>query len=284
MRKRTLLFRKLREHWMRFLALIIMIISLGGMFWILGTTLTRGASVLSWDFLTESSKPYGVEPSGIANAILGTICITLTATALTLPFALAGGIWLAEYGRSGKLATAIRFCVNVTMGIPSIITGLFIYAVFVVPTGHFSGFAGSLALGIIMFPIIMKTTEDMLLLVPDSYREAALALGMNRWRATIAVICRCAKSGLTTGILMALARVSGETAPLLFTALWSNSGCGRFFTGPTPNIPVIITEYTTNSPYEAQQAAGWGAALVMMTGILLINISVRFLFSRKETH
>ncbi len=261
----------------------VLAVSLGGMVWILWTTIYKGVSVLSLKFLLEPSKPYGIESSGIANALQGTLYITLGAALMTLPAAVAGGIWLAEYGKNNKIGQGIRFCANVMMGIPSIITGLFIYAIWVVPTGHFSGFAGSLALCIIMFPIIMRTTEDMIRMVPDSLREASLALGMKRWKATVWIVCRSAKSGLMTGILMALARASGETAPLLFTALWSNSWCGNYFSEPTANIPVLITEYTTNSPYEEMHAAGWGAALVIMTVILLINISVRYFFGGKDS-
>ena len=282
MKKRNLFFRKLKERWMQIISILVLAVSLGGMIWIVWTTFIKGFSVLSWSFLSEPSKPFGVEPAGIANALQGTLYITLVATLITLPPAIAGGIWLSEYGKKSRLGSVIRFCANVMMGIPSIITGLFIYAILVVPTGHFSGFAGSLALGIIMFPIIMRTTEDMLRLVPDSLREASLALGMNRWRATIKIVCRSARNGLVTGILMAIARASGETAPLLFTALWSNSWCNHYFTQPTANIPVLITEYTTNSPYQAMHAAGWGAALVMMVAILALNIGVRFFCKEKE--
>ena len=267
---------------MRTVSLLALALSLGGMCWIVGTTVVRGAPVLSWAFLTESSKPFGIEPSGIANALLGTLLMTLAAAFFTLPPALCGGIWLAEYGKNSRLAQVVRFSANVMMGIPSILTGLFIYAIWVIPTGHFSGFAGSLALGIIMLPIILRTTEESLLLVPNPLREAALALGMRRWRVTLRIVCRSAQSGLVTGILLSLARVSGETAPLLFTALMSHSWPRHFFSEPVANVPVLMTEYTTNSPFAAMQAAGWGAALVMMTLLLALNIGVRFFFTRKE--
>ncbi|MDO5112739.1 MAG: phosphate ABC transporter permease PstA [Planctomycetia bacterium] len=278
MKRRSLFYRRMVEYVMRGISLLVLGISLGGMGWILWTLVTHGISVISWTFLTQPSKPYGVENAGIANALLGTLYITTVATLLTLPPAVAGGIYLAEFGKETKLGNLIRFSANVMMGIPSIVVGLFVYAIYVIPTGSFSGFAGSLALGLFMFPVILRTTEDMLLLVPDSQREAALALGMTRCRATLSIVCKSARNGLITGILMAFARVSGETAPLLFTALWSNSWCTHFFTSPTANIPVLITEYTTNSPYAAMHAAGWGAALVMMTGILVLNVGVRWLF------
>lgn len=281
MKRRKLLIRKTVEWTVLRASQAVLFCSFAGMLWIVWTTVWHGGAVLSWSFLTQPSKPYGVESGGIANALQGTVYITAMATLLSVPPALLGGIWMAEYGKKSPVAQMIRFCANVMMGIPSIITGLFVYAVWVVPTGHFSGFAGSIALGIIMFPVVMRTTEDMLLLVPDSLREASLALGMNRTRATIQIVCRSARAGLVTGILMALARVAGETAPLLFTALWSNSWCTHYFSGPTANVPVLIMEYTTNSPFKAMHAAGWGAAAVMMVFILCLNIGVRCLFGRK---
>ncbi|MDO5565029.1 MAG: phosphate ABC transporter permease PstA [Planctomycetia bacterium] len=281
MKRRKLFWRKTLEWTVFRISQVVLACSFLGMLWILWTTVWNGGAVPSWNFLTQPSKPYGVESGGIANALQGTLYITAIATLLSVPPAVLGGIWMAEFGKKSRLADVIRFCANVMMGIPSIITGLFVYAVWVVPTGHFSGFAGSIALGIIMFPVVMRTTEDMLLLVPDSLREASLALGMNRTRATIQIVCRTARGGLITGILMAFARVAGETAPLLFTALWSNSWCTHYFSGPTANVPVLITEYTTNSPYEAMHAAGWGAAAVMMVLILFLNIGVRCLFGRK---
>lgn len=282
MKKKTLFWRKCTANLIQALSLAVLTLLLAGMLWILGSLFRSGAGVISWTFLTEPSKPYGVPDSGIANALLGTFLITGTAAILTVPAALAGGIYLAEYGKDTALGNFVRFSANVMMGIPSIVVGLFVYAVYVVPTGHFSGFAGSLALALIMFPIILRTTEDMLRLVPETQREAALALGMTRMRTTLAIVCRCAKGGLATGILMALARVSGETAPLLFTALWSNAWCGSFFTSPTPNVPVLMTEYTTNSPFEAMHAAGWGAALVVMAAILCLNIGVKALCGREK--
>lgn len=283
LKRRPLIFRRLTDYLMRAVSLAALALSLAGMLWIVGTTIVRGAPVLSTAFVTESSKPYGIEPAGIANALWGTLHITLCSAAMTLPLGLAAGIWLAEFGQKSKIGSFIRFAANVMMGIPSILTGLFIYAVWVIPTGHFSGFAGSLALGIIMLPVIVRTTEESLLMVSPSLREAALALGMRRWRATTRIICPSAKSGLLTGILLSLARVSGETAPLLFTALYSDSWPIRFFSEPMANVPVLMTEYAMNSPFASMQAAGWGAALIIMTLILALNIGVRFFFA-KDAH
>jgi phosphate transport system permease protein len=159
--------------------------------------------------------------------------------------------------------------------------GLFIYMALVVPTGHFSGFAGSVALALLMFPVILRTTEDILNMVPNTLRESALALGMSRTRATLSIVCRSAKNGLLTGVLLSVARVSGETAPLLFTALFADSWINSYFTAPTPSLPVLITEYTTNSPFAAMHLQGWGAALVVMSLVLLLNLSARFLFKEK---
>ncbi len=281
MQYKTLFYRKLTDRVMSIVCVLVLAISLGIMLWILWTVFSHGLSAISWSFLTEPSKPYGIANAGIGNALLGTLLITTVSTILTLPPAMAAGIYLAEFGKNSIVADWIRFSANVMMGIPSIVVGLFVYAIWVIPTGHFSGFAGSVALSIIMFPVIVRTTEDMLLMVPDTQREAALALGITRRRATLDVIFRSARSGLATGVLMAFARVSGETAPLLFTALWSDSWPTDFFTSPTANIPVLITEYTTNSPFEQMHAAGWGAAMIIMALMLLINIGVKFITAKK---
>ncbi|MGL6196142.1 MAG: phosphate ABC transporter permease PstA [Thermoguttaceae bacterium] len=280
MARKPLFYRQLKQRIVDLVSFCALLFAVGLMLWIIATLIYYGGKTISWKFLTAVSKPYGIPHQGIGNALLGTLYITLFSTLIAVPFGLASGIYLAEFDRHSYFAKCIRFGANVMMGIPSIVVGLFIYAIWVVPTGHFSGFAGSLALAVIMFPIILRTTEDMLLMVPDSNREAALALGIPRWRTTIKVVCRNARAGLITGILMAFARVSGETAPLLFTALWSDSWPRNFFTTPIANIPVLVTEYTTGSPFEARHAAGWGAALVMMIIILIINVGVRICFKR----
>lgn len=278
MKKRPLFFRKVFNHLLTLIAVLSISIAIGGMAWILYSVFTQGKDVLCWEFLTSPSKPYGEIDSGIANALLGTLMMTIGATFLAVPPALAGGIYLAEFGKSGKLADTIRFCANVMMGLPSILIGLFVYALLVVTTGNFSGMAGTVALAIIMFPVIMRTAEDMLLMVPDSLRESALALGMSRIRTTLSIVARSARNGLSTGVLLSLARISGETAPLIFTALFADTWSTNFFTEPTASVPVLITEYTTNSPFASMHAMGWGAALIMATIILIINISTRYIF------
>lgn len=282
LKRRGLFRRKLVDRIVRILSAAALLIALGGMLWILWTVLARGAAVISWEFLTESSKPYGAPASGIANAILGTLAITGGAALIGIPPALLGGVYLAEFGKGTRTGEVIRFSANVMMGMPSVVVGLFVYALLVVATGGFSGFAGSVALAILMFPVVLRTTEDMLLMVPDALRESALALGCSRTRTAITVVCRSARSGLLTGILLAVARVSGETAPLLFTALWSDAWPKNYFTGPTANLPVLITEYSTNSPFEEQHAAGWGAALIVTLMVLALNVATRIIFKEKH--
>ncbi len=282
MTPRPVFFRKLSNQLLNLLALVSISVSLGGMGWILYTVIQNGAPVLSWEFLTSPSKPYGELGAGVGNALLGTLLMTLGATLLAVPPALAGGIYLAEFGKSSRLADLLRFCANVLMGLPSILVGLFVYAMLVVTTGHFSGMAGTVALAIIMFPVILRTTEDMLLMVPDTLRESALALGMSRMRATLCIVARSARNGLGTGILLSLARVSGETAPLLFTALFADTWPGGFFSEPTASAPVLITEYTTNSPFDSMHAMGWGTALIMAAFILIINIATRCIFHENK--
>ena len=171
-------------------------VAVAGMIWILWTVVSRGAAVISLEFLTEPSKPFGAEDSGIANALLGTLAITLGAALIGIPPAVLGGIYLAEFGRNTRVGNLIRFAANVMMGMPSVVVGLFVYAVLVIPLGTFSGFAGSVALAILMVPVVLRTTEDMLLMVPDSLRESALALGTTRARASLQIICRSARGGL----------------------------------------------------------------------------------------
>ena len=282
LKARPLLFRKTWDIVLQAFSLVSIALALGGMAWILCTVVSHGWESLSWAFLTEPSKPYGMGNLGIANAFLGTLYITLGATLLAVPLAMAAGIYLSEFGKNSRLANVLRFCANVMMGLPSIIVGLFVYVLIVVPTGNFSGFAGTIALAIIMFPVIMRTTEDMLAMVPNTLRESALALGMTRMRTTLSIIFRASKNGLATGVLLALARVSGETAPLLLTAMFADAWPDNYFTQPTANMPVLISEYTMNSPFEQMHQAGWGAALLISAFILLVNIATRYFFREKH--
>jgi phosphate transport system permease protein len=249
--------------------------------WILWEVVARGAGALSGSFFTELPTPPGMEGGGLGNAILGTLVITLLATVIGTPVGLLAGIYLAEFGTTSRLATAVRFTANLLMGTPSIIIGIFVYALVVLRTGHFSGWAGAVALAILMLPVVLRTTEDILNLVPDELRESALALGAPRWRATLTVVFRAAKTGLATGILLAVARVSGETAPLLFTALnsfyWPQS-----LNEPTANLTVTIFNYAM-SPYADWQQKAWGASLLITVGVLFVAVLSRFVLKDRRS-
>ncbi|HEX4149598.1 MAG TPA: phosphate ABC transporter permease PstA, partial [Pirellulales bacterium] len=219
MKSRSLTLRRLSDRLVKVIASASAMIGLVALAWILCVILANGAGAINWEFFTRLPAPPGVPGGGLANAILGTVLMTAVATLVGVPIGLMAGIFLAEFGKASKVAPAVRFAANVLMGTPSILIGVFVYTLIVVPVGRFSGYAGALALAVIILPVVTRTTEDMLHLVPDSLREAALALGAPRWKVTLGIVFRAAKSGLLTGILLAVARVSGESAPLLFTAL-----------------------------------------------------------------
>lgn len=282
MKRRGMFFRKALNFTVKLWSIFFVALAVTIIAWVLFTVFRSGLKAFSWTFFTESTKPYGIPDGGIGNALLGTLFITAGAVIIGVPPGILGGIYLSEFAQGRKRGNIIRFSANVMMGIPSILCGLFIYALLVYTTKHFSGLAGSAALAIIMFPVVLRTTEDMLQMVPDSLRESALALGTPRWRATFSVICRAAKSGLITGVLLAVARVGGETAPLLFTALWSDDWPFRFFTEPTANLTVTINEYATNSPFDVMHTRAWGAALVISIAILALNIFCRLAFKDKK--
>lgn len=247
--------------------------------WILSTVLVKGIAAFNWSFFVDIPTPPGIEGGGIANAIVGTFLMTLLATVMAIPVGLLAGVYLAEFGKEGKFASAIRFTTNVLIGVPSIIVGIFVYALIVIPMNKFSGYAGAFALGVIMFPVVVRATEDMLQMVPDSLRESSLALGIPRWRTTLGIVFREARNGLLTGILLAVARVSGETAPLLFTAL-NSSYWVKSLSGPTPNMTVTIFNYAM-SPYSDWQSKAWGASLLITGGVLFITIIARFYLAKK---
>jgi phosphate transport system permease protein len=253
-----------------FLGVAVLLLILGYIAW-------RGVSSISFEFLTDTPKPVG-EGGGIGNAILGTLILLALASAIGLPLGVAAGVYLSEFGR-GWFAGAARFVADTLTGVPSIVTGVFVYTLVVIPARHFSALAGGVALGIIMIPIVTRTTEEMLRLVPASLREGALALGAPQWRVTTGVVLAAAASGIATGAMLAVARVSGETAPLLFTAFGS-----RFFNvyldQPVASLTVQIFNYAV-SPYDEWHAQAWAATLVLMTLILVINVSVRLLTRKK---
>jgi phosphate transport system permease protein len=237
----------------------------------------RGVSSLSIEFLTDTPKPVG-EGGGIGNAIVGSVIMTLLAAVIGLPLGIAAGVYLAEYGRNwyGK---AVRFVADTLIGIPSIIVGIFIYTAVVLPMGRQSGLAGALALAVIIIPIVARTTEEMIRLVPNSMREGALALGAPQWRVSWNIVLPAAASGIATGAMLAIARVTGETAPLLFTAL--NSRFYNFYLDqPMSSLTVQIFNYATG-PFEVEHAMAWAATLLLVGAILVINILVRFLTRKR---
>ncbi|MEW5800766.1 MAG: phosphate ABC transporter permease PstA [bacterium] len=248
--------------------------------WILYEVIKRGSASLNWSFFTQLPTPPGIKGGGVANAILGTSMITLLATLAGVPIGLLSGVYLAEFGKRTSLGSMVRFTSNVMMGIPSIIVGLFVYTLLVLPWQQFSGYAGAVSLAIIMLPIVARTTEDMLRLVPNSLRESALALGAPRWKATLGVVFRAAKTGMITGVLLAIARVSGETAPLLFTSLnspyWPKS-----LSQPTANLTVTIFNYAM-SPYRSWQETAWGASLLIMVAVLALTVVARFIIKEAK--
>jgi phosphate transport system permease protein len=211
----------------------------------------------------------------MGNAILGTLVLVGLACAFGVPLGVLSGIYLAEFGTVRPFGRLVRFCADVMSGIPSIVAGLFVYAVVVVPMGRFSALAGGLALAMLMLPTVMRTTEELLKLVPDALREAALALGVPKWRAILRVILRTAAPGIATGVVLAIARVTGETAPLLFTAL-NDTGWPQGVDRPIASLTIQIFQYA-GSPYPDQQEQAWAAALVLVVLVLILNVSARFL-------
>jgi phosphate transport system permease protein len=246
------------------------------LFLILWTLLRKGVAALGPSLFTQMTPPPGGR-GGIANAIYGSVVMTAVATLVGTPVGVLTGTYLAEFGRGSRLAPAVRFVNDILLSAPSIIIGLFIYELMVVRMGHFSAWAGSVALAIIVIPVVVRTTEDMLTLVPGSLREAAIALGAPQWKVIVSVIYRAALQGMLTGVMLAVARIAGETAPLLFTAL-NNQFWSTNMNGPMANLPVIIFQFAL-SPYADWQELAWGGALLITFTILLLNILARFLAS-----
>ena len=246
--------------------------------WIIGVLLWYGAGALGPTLFTMMTPPPGGD-GGLANAIFGSVLMAGAGTLFGTPIGILAGTYLAEYGQRGWLAPATRFINDVLLSAPSIVIGLFVYAVYVAQVKHFSGWAGALALGIIVVPVVVRTTDDMLKLVPNSLREACVALGCPSWKMITMVSYRAARAGIVTGILLAIARIAGETAPLLFTALntqfWSSD-----MNKPMANLPVVIFQFAM-SPYEDWHRLAWGGAALITLLVLGINIAARALFSRK---
>ena len=246
--------------------------------WIIGVLLWYGAGALGPTLFTMMTPPPGGD-GGLANAIFGSVLMAGAGTLFGTPIGILAGTYLAEYGQRGWLAPATRFINDVLLSAPSIVIGLFVYAVYVAQVRHFSGWAGALALGIIVVPVVVRTTDDMLKLVPNSLREACVALGCPSWKMITMVSYRAARAGIVTGILLAIARIAGETAPLLFTAL-NNQFWSSDMNKPMANLPVVIFQFAM-SPYEDWHRLAWGGAALITLLVLGINIAARALFSRK---
>jgi phosphate transport system permease protein len=243
---------------------------------VLATLLTNGVSALSPTLFTQATPPPG-SAGGLMNAIFGSLAMTVIATLIGTPTGILAGTFLAEYAHNSRLGEFVRFINDILLSAPSIIVGLFVYTILVVPMGHFSAWAGSVALAIIMIPVIVRTTEDMLNLVPSALREAAAALGAPKWKVIVTVTYRSAVQGMLTGVLLAVARISGETAPLLFTAL-NNQFWSTDLNAPMANLPVVIFQFAM-SPYVDWQALAWAGALLITAAILLLNIGARMFAS-----
>lgn len=249
------------------------LVGLLGLIWILATLLIKGLPAMNWAFFTESTPAPGSEGGGMANAIVGSLMIVALTTFVSTPVGVLAGIYLAEFGDRSRIAAITRFVTDVMLSAPSIVIGLFVYALFVATTKHFSGWSGSLALSLIAVPVVVRTTENMLKLVPASLREAAFALGMPRWRVSIDVCLRAVKGGVITGVLLAVARIMGETAPLLFTAL-NNQFFSWNMNQPMANLPVTIFNFAM-SPYENWQNLAWGASALIAILVLILNVVAR---------
>ena len=261
------------------LALAAMSFGIFWLIWILIETVRLGVGGLSLSLFTEMTPPPQADTGGLANAIFGSLAMVTLATLLGTPIGILAGIYLAEYGQKGWLGSATRFINDILLSAPSIVIGLFIYSVVVARTHAFSGFAGVLALALIVIPVVIRTTENMLSLIPNALREAAYALGTPKWRVVLTVTLKAARAGVMTGILLAFARIAGETAPLLFTAL-SNQFWTSDMTQPMASLPVTIFKFAM-SPYENWQKLAWAGVFLITLGVLILNVIARTFFRNR---
>ena len=262
---------------MAFISAILVILPLGLVFVYL---LINGIGSVNWDFFTKLPAPVGAAGGGMANAIVGTLILLAIAGVIGIPVGVLGGVYLAEYG-SVRLNSVLRFLADVLNGVPSITWGVVVYGLIVLRFKSFSALAGGLALGLIMIPLILRTTEEVILLVPNGYREASLALGVSRWQTIVHIVMKTASRGIITGILLALARVGGETAPLLFTA-FGNRFWNHNLTEPIAALPLQVFTYAI-SPYDDWHRQAWTGALVLVTGVFCVNVLVRILTRGRGT-
>jgi phosphate transport system permease protein len=271
--------RRRRNAIAKGLALAATAFGLGWLVLILGVLLYEGVGGLSLAVFTENTPPPG-SAGGLLNAIAGSLLMTILAVLIGTPIGLLAGTYLAEYGRHDKLSSVVRFINDILLSAPSIVVGLFIYEVMVAPMGHFSGWAGAVALAVIVIPVVVRTTEDMLTLLPDTLREAAASIGLPRAHMIVRIAYRAARAGIVTGILLAVARISGETAPLLFTAL-NNQFFSLDMNAPVPSLPVVIFQFAL-SPYEEWQKLAWTGALLITITVLALSIIARSLTARRS--
>jgi phosphate transport system permease protein len=261
------------------LSMIAMSIGMIFLFWILSVLLYKGFAAISPSLFLESTPAPGTEGGGLANPIVGSLMIVAACTFISTPIGILAGIYLSEYGGKSKFAEVTRFVTDIMLSAPSIVIGLFVYAIIVYQVKSFSGWAGTVALALIAIPVVVRTTENMLRLVPLTLREAAYALGAPKWKVALSITLTAAKSGVITGILLALARVSGETAPLLFTAL-NNQFFSTDMSSPMANLPVVIFQFAM-SPYDNWVNLAWGGALLITFAVLFLNILARVVFREK---
>lgn len=272
--------RRRRNAVAKILAWIATAFGLGWLVLILGILIYQGIGGLALSVFTEMTPPPGAA-GGLLNAIVGSLIITVLAVVIGTPIGILAGTYLAEYGRHDKLSSVVRFINDILLSAPSIVIGLFVYEIMVAPMGHFSGWAGAVALAVIVIPVVVRTTEDMLTLVPDTLREAAASIGLPRAHMIVRIAYRAAKAGIVTGVLLAVARISGETAPLLFTAL-NNQFFSVNMNQPMPSLPVVIFQFAL-SPYEEWQKLAWTGALLITITVLALSIIARSLTSTRKS-
>lgn len=261
------------------LSVLAMIVGLSFLAWILMTLLIKGFGALNLGMFTLTTPAPGEEGGGLLNPIVGSLMLVGAATLISTPIGILAGVYLAEYGEESWVARITRFVTDVMLSAPSIVVGLFVYAIYVANVKHFSGWAGTFAISLIAIPVVVRTTDNMLKLVPSSLREAAFSLGAPRWKVAMMVRLRAVKAGVVTGVLLAVARISGETAPLLFTAL-NNQFFSTNMNAPIANLPVVIYQFAM-SPYDNWRNLAWGGALLITLSVLGLNILSRTLFSQK---
>jgi phosphate transport system permease protein len=261
------------------LSVLAMAVGIAFLLWILATLLLNGFSAISGTLFTHDIAPPGSAGGGLRNAIVGTVLMVGLSTLISTPVGILAGIYLAEYGERNKFAQVTRFVTDIMLSAPSIVIGLFVYALYVANAKHFSGYAGSIALSLIAVPVVVRTTDNMLRLVPNSLLEAAFALGAPRWKVAPLVRLRAVKAGVITGVLLAVARIAGETAPLLFTAL-GNQFFSADMNAPMSSLPGVIYQFAM-SPYDDWRSLAWGGALLVTFSVLLLNILSRTVFSQK---